>query len=465
MNEISIQKLGQIIQAERCSVENSFQKITSVSIDSRNIKPGACFFAVKGENHDGHNFVNDAFKAGAVCAVVNQSAELGGLENIPVLIVPDTIKALGEFANFYRNQQNFKTISITGSVGKTTSRNIIYQILSKRYKCHQAQKNYNNNIGLPLTILSAKEDTEILITELGSNNLGEIKTLTKIAEPDIALITEVSPSHLDGFGNLESIITEKLSIAGGLKPNGKLVINGDTPLLVKAAKREELDFTTFGFSDKNDIRVSDMKVYGCKSEFKIENTNVKIPLAGKAAVLNCLAGWSVCKILGISVKYFAEAAVELKTVEMRTDICDLGEMTLINDCYNASPASMKNALEILNKMGDGRNCRKVFICGDMAELGGQSRYWHEQVGIWSGDNGVDIFIGIGENCRFSGKEFQRRSGKNVFFFKDTKSACNNLEKIVKDTDIILVKGSRSSGLENVVVKLQDTFNNRSSRND
>lgn len=457
MKETPVKKLAEIIDAPDIGCE---QVITSVSTDSREIKSGGCFFAIKGENFDGHNFLESAFQTGAVCAVVNKSASLKPeVKDYPLLKVDNTVKALGRFAKFYRNEQNFKTVSITGSVGKTTTKSILYQVLSEKFKCHQAPKSFNNYIGLPLTILSAEPDTQILITELGSNHPGEISNLTEIATPDIAIITAIAASHLDGFKNLESIIEEKLSIAEGLKPGGTLIINGDNPRLTADAQRKGLEFTTFGLSDKNDVSAADIRLYPGSNEFKIEDIQVKLPLPGTAAVSNALAAWSVCRILDIKVETFAEGIARLKPVDKRSQIRKFGNLTVIDDCYNANPASMKNALEILRRFGEKENGRTVFICGDMAELGSRAGELHIRLGQQAAEFDVSVMVAIGEQSRLAGRHFTEKRGREINFFPDTDTACNNLEKIIKDTDIILVKGSRTAGLEKIVQKLEQIFKN------
>ncbi|MFQ5772334.1 MAG: UDP-N-acetylmuramoyl-tripeptide--D-alanyl-D-alanine ligase, partial [bacterium] len=227
MKKFSIEALARIIKGriERDTSHDSY--FTGVSIDSRTTKAGDCFFAIPGENFDGHDYVSDAFAKGAICAVINKNRVTGHVPRGTVLKVDDTVKALGDLAREYRQQAGFKVVAITGSVGKTMTRQITYHVLSQHYHVFASPKNFNNKIGLPLTLLSASPEHQIVIAELGSNHPGEIAYLTRIAQPDIAVVTNVYPAHLEGFGDLQTIVREKLSISEGLQPGGALIINAD----------------------------------------------------------------------------------------------------------------------------------------------------------------------------------------------------------------------------------------------
>jgi UDP-N-acetylmuramoyl-tripeptide--D-alanyl-D-alanine ligase len=216
--------------------------VTGVSTDTRTIRKGDCFFALAGGNFDGHNYMHEAFAKGAACAVVERSVEGAG----PILRVQSTIQALGNLASEYRRMSGFKVVALTGSVGKTTTRKIIHHVLSRCFRVHQAQKSFNNNIGLPLTLLGAEPDTQIVVAELGANHPGEIAPLTRIAQPDVALVTNAHPAHLAGFGDLATIVREKLSIAEGLSPDGTLIVNGDIEPLVTVCRGRGRPFRPFG---------------------------------------------------------------------------------------------------------------------------------------------------------------------------------------------------------------------------
>jgi UDP-N-acetylmuramoyl-tripeptide--D-alanyl-D-alanine ligase len=455
MKEFSIKDLARIIKAD--PVGDISGSITGVSTDSRTVKPGDCFFAVAGDNFDGHNYVGQAVAKGAVCAVVSKV-----VEGAPVLKVADTVKALGNFARHYRQQAGYKVVAITGSVGKTTTRQIAYHVLSQHFRVSQAQKNFNNQIGLPLTLLDADEETQIVVAELGTNYPGEIAYLARIALPDVAVITSVYSAHLEGFGDLQTIIKEKLSISEGLLPEGVFIISGDFDQLVSACKAKgskSYRLFTFGKSDSCDIQARNINNTGFGSSFTIDETQVDLPLAGAGNVDNALATWAVCSQFGLSLDEFAKAVKTQPAVSMRAELLQIGTLTVLNDCYNANPASMGNALDILANLDSSKKRRLVFICGDMAELGSQTEHLHTELGASIAGSGVQLVIAVGKFAEIAAVSAKGRAEYDLQIkcFDDTLSACNNLKDYIKDYDIILVKGSRTAGLEMAVERLMQLF--------
>ncbi len=456
MKPLTLKNLADIIDA--CVIGGSHairdtQYAIRVSTDSRSVNPGDCFFAIKGDNFDGHNFIEDAFAKGALCAVVEKDISPDQFPDRVILKVDDTVKALGQLAAWYRSDCNFKVIAITGSVGKTTTRQILYAVLGRRFRVHQSPKNYNNFVGLPLSILSASPDDEVLILELATNKPGEIEYLSKIASPDIAIITNVHPAHLAGFGSVENIAVEKLDICTGLRPSGKLIINSECQTLLDAAKAANLSFRTFSTNDA-DYRAGEVSIGPLTSSFTIDDVTVSLPLPGRGNVENALAAWSVCSLLGISASDFADAAKTISAVSMRTELLQLGPLTVINDCYNANPASMKNALDILTSLAAGQNRHSVFICGDMAELGDSAQSLHRQLGRDITQANVQLLITVGPLAALAAESAKITQ---THCFADSTELCDNLRNLIKDADIILVKGSRINKLELVVDKLKEFF--------
>jgi len=464
MKEFPISDLAQIINAGPATNTGIF---TGVSIDSRTTKAGDCFFAIAGENFDGHDYVADAFAKGAHCAVVSKDIRNKNITDKSILKVPDTIKALGDLAGQYRRQAGFKVVAITGSAGKTTTRQITYQALSQRFRVHQSPKSFNNNIGLPLTLLTTEPDCQIVIAELGSNHPGEIACLTRIAAPDIAVVTNVHPAHLEGFGSLQTIIEEKLSISEGLTPEGVLIINADFDDLVAACRAKGTPFVTFGKSDGADYKVQNIKYEASSSRFTIDGTQIQLPLAGPGNLENTLAAWALCSQFDMSIDEFAQAVSSLSPVSMRTELLQIGTLTILSDCYNANPASMKNALEILTGLDPIRKRRLVFICGDMAELGTQTERLHTELGTSIAQAKIELLIAVGKFAKITADAAKTADERNldpnrtelmqIKCFEDTLSACNNLHEFIKDYDILLVKGSRTARLETVVEKLKQLF--------
>ena len=455
MKEFSITALAQIIKAEPAEIAGF---LTGVSIDSRTIKAGDCFFAVAGENFDGHDYVADAFAKGAVCAVVADETR-GDFYDCKVLRVKDTIEALGDFARQYRRQSGFKVVAITGSTGKTTTRQIAYHVLSQHFRVFQAPKNFNNSIGLPLTLLGAGQDDQIVLAELGSNRPGEISYLTDITQPDIAVVTNLHPAHIEGLGDLQAITREELSISECLREDGVFFINADCEQLVASCRAAGAEFTTFGKTEDSDILACNITCTGVSTSFMIEGTEVFLPLPGLGNVENALAALAICSQFGVTGEDFADAVRTLPAVHLRAEVLQIGTLTVLNDCYNANPVSMKNALDILINLGSANNRRLVFICGDMAELGRQREQLHAEAGTFIARAKVQLLLAVGGLAKIAADAAKRTAEYDLQIkcFEDVRSVCNNLEEFVRDSDIVLVKGSRSVALELVVEKLKEIF--------
>ena len=434
-------------------------EFAGVVTDSRQITPGCCFFAIKGENFDGHNFVNDALSNGAICAVVSEPVDNPTGQ---VLVVNDTIVALGNLARWYRNTLRGKVIGITGSAGKTTTRQMTHHVLSQYHKCHQSPKSFNNNIGLPLTLLSADSEDEFIIVELGTNALGEIEYLTNIAEPDVAVVLNALEVHLEGLGSVEKIIEEKTAIAKSIKSGGSLLINTDTAI-INYCKQQGHEFMTFGTEVNSNIVADSISLGPSSSKFTIDDVNVEVPLPSSAAVQNAIAAWAICKTVGLTASEFARAIKTFKPVSMRMQVSklvspDKGSVTIINDCYNANPSSMANAIEYLAMLKKGSNSRTVLICGTMGELGAESPGLHAKVGRFASDFGIDLILAAGAYTDSLLEAAEKDNSKiRTQFFESTDQLCNNLHEFIKPDDIILVKGSRSARLEQAVSVLETLF--------
>jgi UDP-N-acetylmuramoyl-tripeptide--D-alanyl-D-alanine ligase len=473
MKKFPIKDLARIIKAHEprvtpapSKVEGSHERrfFTGVSTDSRTTKTGDCFFAITGENFDGHDFVSDAFEKGAVCAVVSREIKDSGFTDKAILMVDDTVKAIGNFARGYRRQCTFKVVAITGSVGKTTVRQIAYHVLSRHYRVFQSPKNFNNQIGLPLSLLGADPEHQIVVVELGTNHPGEIAYLTGIAQPNIAVVTNVYPAHLEGFGDVQTIAKEKLSISEGLPTDGILIINAGIacPELVEGVLRPAgplARIITFGKSGGSDYQARNITPNGIGSRFIIDGAEVYLPLAGPGNIENALAAWAVCSQFGITIDDFAQAVKTLSAVPMRAEVLQIGTLTVLNDCYNANPASMKNALDILANLVLKEKRRAVFICSDMAELGRQTQDLHAELGAAVAHAKVRLLLTVGKSAKIVAKAAKNAAKYDLQTksFTDILSACNNLKKFIKDYDIVLVKGSRVDKLEMAVEKLRELF--------
>ena len=447
MKPLTIKQLADILSANIiCGSGDA--SISRVGIDSRTAAAGDCFFTIKGEEFDGSEFIDSAIAAGALCCVTDGDIKNAANTRAAILKVNDCIEALGRLAKWYRNEMRFRVIAITGSAGKTTIKEIIHHILSRKFACWQSPKSFNNNIGVPLTLLGASENDEIVIAELGSNRPGEIGSLTNIAAPDIAVITNIYPTHLEGFGTIAAIIKEKASIANGLRPGGKLLINsGFRDLTDYCAK---LDCEVIAF----DIEKAQMKTAGLHGEVTIDGTKISVPLPGRANLENAITAWEVCKLFDVTIDQFAESIRTMKTSEMRMQLKTAGSITIIDDCYNANPVSMANAIDFLAEMAAEKGQRSVFICGQMGELGSQSRKLHHQLGKSAAVKGVKLLLAAGEFAKtVVGAAKEVKCGISACQFDNMDELCDNLQRFLQSDDIVLVKGSRAARLENVVEKL------------
>ena len=458
--ETQIGDLAAILQAKS---PDGGQPITGISIDSRTVQPGDLFVAIRGERFDGHDYVAQAFQQGAAAALVDQPLRN---EERPCLLVKDTLLALGQWARHVRQQTGYRVVGITGSVGKTTTRHMIAHVVGQQHASWQAPKNFNNAIGLPLTLLTAPTGTAVVVAELGCNRPGEIAYLADIAQPDIAVVTHIAPAHLEGFGTVAAIAEEKLSIASGLRQQGTLVLGVDSPPLRKAAQTEARQNTvTFGLSEEATIRANHIRYQPTGSTFTLENTPIALPLPGPGNVRNALACWGVCQALGMALTDFQSAIATLAPVAMRLESLQLGTLTVLSDCYNANPASMANALEAVQHIDPSGARRRVFVCGDMAELGPTAEAIHADLGTAIADAGIDLVIAVGPLAAVAANAAQAQAPDPIatVCLPDVHKTCQELASRVKDGDIVLVKGSRSARLELAVGKLEEHFSNRDAR--
>lgn len=448
MKPLTIKQLADILSADIIRGDGGDASVSGVGIDSRTAAAGDCFFTIKGEKFDSSEFIDSAIAAGAVCCVTDGDIKNVADTGAAILRVNDCIEALGRLAKWYRGEMRARVIAITGSAGKTTIKEIIHHILSRKFACWQSPKSFNNNIGVPLTLLGAGENDEIVIAELGSNRPGEIESLTNIAAPDIAVITNIYPTHLEGFGTIAAIVKEKASIANGLRPGGKLLINGGFRDLADYCAKLDCEVIAF------DTEKAQMKTAETCGEVIIDGTKISVPLPGRANLENAVTAWEVCKLFDITIGEFAESIRTLKAPEMRLQLKTAGSITIIDDCYNANPTSMANAIDFLVETAAERGQRSVFICGPMAELGSQSRKLHHQLGQSAAVKGVKLLLAAGEFAEtVAGAAKEANCGISACEFDNTDELCNNLQRFLQSDDIVLVKGSRTAKLENVVEKL------------
>ena len=437
------------------------------SKDTRTIKKGDTYIGIKGEKFDGSSFWKDALNNGAETVIIN-NIKLDEIEeykkqNKNIIQVEDTIKAIGEMASYkmkiQKEKYNLKVVGVTGSVGKTSTKDIIANVLSKKYKVLKTEGNNNNHIGLPLTILRL-QDEEIAVIEMGMNHLGEISYLTKIAKPDIAVITNIGTSHIGNLGSRENILKAKLEILEGMDKK-KIVINNDNDLLNKwyLENKNNIEIHTFGIKNESEFNAKNIKLKENSSEFICENTNEKInievPVGGEHFILNALCGLTVGKLLNLNNEEIKNGIKDFKLTAKRMEINHLkNNITIINDSYNASYESMKASISNLKNMNGER---KIAVLGDMFELGDFSEKLHKEVGTEIYKNKIDKLYLIGNYSKFIGEEAEKEGYKkeNIFYFENKDELFNNLKNNLKSGDVILIKASNGMKLFEIAEKLKN----------
>lgn len=450
LHEIAKACGGKLISGEK------ERRISGVSSDSRTIRAGELFVALRGERFDGHHFLEEAFRKGAACALVDREPD--GV--FPVVLVDDALKAFQRLARFYRALFLIPTVAVTGSAGKTTTKECIGVLLSEVFRVRVGFGNWNNHIGVPLNIFKLLADDQCFVLELGANHAGEITALAKIAQPTVGIITGIYPVHLEGFGSLEGIYRAKLELADFLDCSGGTIIaNGDDPELVRRLKGRKFSLITFGKSKGCDYSLSDLIVDNGLIYFQV-NGKYKFRLRGYGVfnALNALAAIATAGYFNLDLKSLSEAWQVLPSIEgrFRLDYLESSNIQIVDDSYNANPKSFESAIESFCELADDR--RKIVVVGDMLELGGQSRFYHETLGKLLADRRIHLVIGVGSLSRFTLGAFTRTvSGIKTAHFEEPQSAAQFLVSILKKGDSILIKGSHGIRLNQVKPYLQEHF--------
>jgi UDP-N-acetylmuramoyl-tripeptide--D-alanyl-D-alanine ligase len=426
--------------------------IESISIDTREIRPGSMFIALRGDRVDGHAYLAEAAKAGAVAAMVD-SVPVGVAENLALLRVEDTRRAMGRLAKFLRRRLNGKVIAVAGSNGKTSTKFLIDAVLRRRLRGSMSPKSFNNDIGVPLAIFPADPGQDYLVLEMGTNHPGEIRVLAEMAEPDIAVLTNCGLEHLEGLGDLDGVRKENAEILAGLSRRGMLVVNGDDLELLSAVVGFAGKCITFGFAENNDLCVRDIYFGRDGTRFCIagENREWFVPMLGRHAAANSAAAIAVAREMGLTDGEISDGLAAARGPEMRLQITDLaGGVTLVNDAYNANPSSMRAALDTLANLPAAG--RRIAILGDMRELGPESPKHHRQIGTLAVEGGgIDRLICVGPDAAHIA-DAAIESGmpaKSVQRFADAASAAAAMTTFVQSGDLVLLKASRAMKLETV----------------
>ena len=426
--------------------------LSTFCIDTRKLEKGNIYVGIKGEKVDGNDYYKDAYERGASCLILSKEPE-EKLDNITVVLVDDTIECLQELARYKRSLYDIPVVAVTGSVGKTSTKDIIYSVVSKKYKTHRTIGNYNNHLGVPLTILSMSNDCEALVVEMGMNHFGELSLLSKIAKPTISVITNIGTAHIGNLGSREGIRKAKLEILDGMIGN-EVIINSDDDMLVAVIDDLSQKYRVSGVSigGESTYKAVNLNEDVFSSSFDIVNNidNIVVNVGGKAYIYNSLVAYAVGKSLGIDDNDIKRGIFEFKLSSSRLEkkITKKGTI-LIDDTYNANYDSMKSSVELLGKV---RNKRRIAILGDMLELGDYTNEFHTNMGDVVASNDIDILITIGEYSKLIGKRAIElgMNSNNIYSFDNEEQAHEFLDKFLESNDIVLLKASHGLHLIGIV---------------
>ncbi|WP_462412648.1 UDP-N-acetylmuramoyl-tripeptide--D-alanyl-D-alanine ligase [Neobacillus sp. Marseille-QA0830] len=453
----SIKVVAEIVSAINDVTPFADINIEGVTIDSRKIAAGNLFVPLVGEHVDGHKYVEESIKKGAAAAFWQEDVP-NPPQGLPIIIVDNCLTALQELAREYRKELPIRVVGITGSNGKTTAKDMTASLLSLKYKVQKTEGNFNNHIGLPLTVLNLNEDTEVAVLEMGMSGRGEIEFLTKLACPDAVVITNIGESHLLDLGSREAIAEAKLEILQGLKDGGLAVLHGDEPLLMERIHqfKGNVEVQTFGRNETNDlypVAITQLQ-QGSRFRLNVSDKNFELPVLGTHNIMNALASMLIAHYFSIPFEEMNEGLKGVKLTNMRMELVEgrHGE-TIINDAYNASPTSVMAAIELVSNL-QGYD-RRILVLGDMLELGPQEEQYHLQVGERLNSDKINLVFTYGTLGKHIAKGAASVLGEErVFAFTDKQSLIKELEPQLGENTLVLVKASRGMKLEDIVKALQ-----------
>lgn len=419
--------------------------ITGWQTDSRAVVPGDLFFALKGTAHDGHQFVEDVLAKGAVAAVVSDAVPDAAAAG-PIVTVPDTLAALQNAAAWLRSRYHGTVVGVTGSAGKTTTKDVIAALLSTAFPVGKTTGNFNNHVGLPLSLLRLPDHSQIAVLELGMNHAGEIRDLAKIARPSIAVVTNVGYAHIENFDSIDGIMRAKRELVEALPPDGVAVLNADDPLVASMAAHHPGKVVTFGLSAAAELHAENVKQTSDGVSFTVQGTEFETTMLGRPAVLNVLAGLAVAREFGLSLPSLVAAVKAIQPGKMRGERLMHNGVTLWNDCYNANPEAMKAMIEVLR---EAPARRRVAVLGEMRELGHAANTLHYEVGQFAAAARLDYVIGItgAASQIVSGAQAGGVPPSHTAFFENPEEAGRFVRTLAQAGDAILWKGSRGTHVE------------------
>ena len=447
---ITVNKIIGICKGELISGDRNLQ-VESYSKDSRAIENQDMYIAIRGERVNGNDYIEAAFENGAMGCITDDIIDEKILEkyrNKVIIKVKDTIKAIQEIAKYKRSLYNIPVIAVTGSVGKTSTKDIVANVMAQKFKVLKTEGNLNNHIGLPLTLLKLKDHTAVIV-EMGMNHFGEISLLTEIAKPTGCIITNIGTSHIGNLGSRENILKAKLEILEGLDKNGFVLINNDNDLLNDwAGKENNYKIYTYGIENQSDYIVENIVRLENGSSFIINGIKVEVPVGGTHFIYNAACAFAIGNLLEIEKQDIIKGIAEFKLTAKRMDIEIIKDnVKVINDSYNASYDSMKAALEVMGKTEAGR---KIAVLGNMLELGDYTKELHQKVGEEVIKNKIGVLITVGEFAEEIANKAQELGMKEIFKFQDIENVTKHIKSFMRSGDLILLKASNSMNFSKIL---------------
>lgn len=450
MKNMTLENIATVCGVYHGDPAKSKQEVTNIVIDSRKIEPGGLFIATKGERVDGHSFIGQVMEKGALAVVSEQ--ELPDAD-FPYILVKDSFTALKQIATFYREQLSVHVVGITGSVGKTSTKEMIAGVLSAKYHVMKTEGNFNNEIGLPLTILRIREEDEVAVLEMGISDFGEMSRLTQMAKPDISVITNIGQCHLENLKTRDGILKAKTEIFEGMNEHGKAVLNGGDDKLrtVKLVKGHR----PYYFNDPSCYadHIVSHGIFGTSCEIHMDGELIRaeIKVPGQHQVTNTLAAVRVAKLLGLDMEQMIRGIASVVPIAGRNRIIQEGNFTLIDDCYNANPVSMRASIDVLTQAKG----RMIAVLGDMGELGADEKRLHYEVGAYAASRGLNALFCCGELSKELAQGAKEHiETMEIFYFATKEELLLHLKSYLKKGDTILVKASHFMEFPDIVHSLQ-----------
>lgn len=454
MEHVSLQDLMLATGGRLSAVSSPDAMFHQVGIDSRQLKRGEAFWALKGEQFDGHDFIPQAFERGAALCI---SSEGMPVPQGPALIVPDTGRALMDFAKWYRSTLDALVVGLTGSVGKTTTRDLIHVALASEFEGVRSRKNFNNTIGLPLSLLDADHRHEFMVLEMGAARVGDIAELAAIATPEVGVVTAVGPAHLQSFGSMQAIIQGKGELLESLPSTGFAVLPGDDATLRQMADRAPCPVIFVGEGDDNHLQATRVRASFEGLQFRVDGCDFSVPVMGRHHLTNALCAIAIAREIGIRLPSVAQGLERFEPIEGRSRLRMIGPWTVIDDTYNASPLSVAAACRMMLDLELPGVGRRIAVLGDMRELGDAAALEHRKIGELIASLKLDLVVACGDHADdiANGAEVAGMDSHRIAAAPDQETMKAVLDCWLEPGDVVLVKGSRATRMERIIDWLKD----------